>query len=265
MSLDIERLRAKLDSLKNPKKGGGNKTDRKTWSPDTKKSNTIRLVQYPYTDDPFVELYFHYGIGKSGILCSRQNEGKTCPICEFGYELYKGGDKETSKKMFAKQRVYAAVIDRSEPNPIPRLWGFGKEIYQQLIESLLSEDYGSFLDPVNGLDAELKCEKAADAQWAKPKLTFKRKESRLAATDKQIQEILSAVPKVEDVFKPLTVNEINARLAAWLQMTEKDGSETVKGGNGASAAAAETTDGDEGESDNIKDLDAAFEQALKDE
>jgi len=263
MSLDIERLRAKLDSLKNPKKGG-NKTDRKTWSPDQKKTNTIRLMQYPYGDDPFVELYFHYGIGKGGILCPRQTSGKTCPICEFGYELYKGGDKETSKKMFSKQRVYAVMIDRSEPTPTPRLWGFGKEIYQQLIESLLSEDYGSFLDPVNGLDAELKCEKADGAEWAKPKLTFKRKESRLAPNDKQIQEILSAAPRVDDIFKPLTTQEMNARLAAWLQMTEKDGAETVKGGNGQQTAEAEDSSEDSG-SENIKDLDAAFEQALKDE
>lgn len=263
MSLDIERLRSKLDSLKNPKKGGsgGNK---KIWSPDQKKTNTIRLIQYPYGDDPFVELSFHYGIGKGGILCPRA-QGKTCPICEFGYELYKGGDKETSKKMFAKQRVYAAMVDRSEPNPVPRLWGFGKEIYQQLIEALLSEDYGSFLDPVNGIDADLKCEKAADAQWAKPKLTFKRKESRLAATDKQIQEIVAAVPNVDDVFKPLTTGEINARLAAWLELTEKDGSETVKNGNGAAAAAEESSEEEGSSEENIKDLDAAFEQALKDE
>ena len=261
MSLDIERLKAKLDLLKNPKKGGSNnKGDKKTWSPDTKKTNTIRLVQYPYGDDPFVELHFHYNIGKSGILCLNKTYGNRCPICEFGYELYKSGDKETSKKMFAKQRVYAAMVDRSEPNPTPRLWGFGKEIYQQLIESLLSEDYGTFLDPVNGLDAELKCEKADGAEWAKPKLTFKRKESRLAATDKQVQEIRNSVPNIDDVFKPLTEKEIEARLAAWLQMTDKDGSETVKGPEAQSVASESDP---ESSNDNIKDLDEAFEQAIK--
>lgn len=258
MALDIEKLRAKLNALKDPKKNsGGNKADRKTWSPDPTKTSTIRLLQYPYSEDPFVELSFHYGIGKGpGILCLKA-QGKTCPVCEFGYSLYKDGDKETSKKFFAKPRFYAAMIDRSEATPIPRLWGFGKEIYTQLIEALLSDDYGTFLDPVNGLDAEIKCEKAEGADWAKSKLTFKRKESRLAATDKDAQAILSAVPTVESVFPAMTVQQINERISAWMNLSDKDGEETVKGGKQESEDSTNSADA------NLAGLDDAFETALK--
>ena len=260
MALDIEKLRAKLEALKDPKKNSSNKADRKTWSPDPAKPSTIRLFQYPYSEDPFVEMHFHYGIGKGpGIVCLRQTHGKTCPICEFGYELYKSGDKESSKKFFAKPRFYAAMIDRSEANPVPRLWGFGKEIYQQLIEALLSEDWGSFLDPVSGNDAEVKSEKAEGAEWAKSKLTLKKKETRLAATDKEVQAILSAVPTIETVFPLLTPKEMEARIANWLQLTEKDGNETVKGN-----ATPDAVQDDVGGSDaNLQGLDDAFAQALK--
>jgi len=56
-----ERLRAKLDGLKNP-----TKREKRTWSPPKDGgSATIRLIAYPFSSDPqaepFVELWFHYG------------------------------------------------------------------------------------------------------------------------------------------------------------------------------------------------------------
>src|SRR3990172_4710465 len=138
MSLDMQKLREKLEQLKNPKNKRNEKRDKRTWSPDQSKPNSIRLLQTPFSDDPLKELWFHYDIGKGpGILCLKENYGKSCPACEFGYDLFKNGDKVTSKKMFPRQRVYCAMIDRADEEPTPRYWGFGKEIYQQLIEALL--------------------------------------------------------------------------------------------------------------------------------
>lgn len=261
MSLNIERLRSKLEHLKDPRKGSKERGERKTWTPKENTTSHIRLIQYPYSDDPFVELFFHYNIGSGGgILCPKSNYGKTCPICELGYELYKKGDKVSSKLCFPRQRIYAAMVDRADPTLTPKLWGFGKEIYQTLIESLLKEDCGYFLDPKNGIDAEVTSTKGPSEQFAKTKLTFSRKDSSLAASDKQIQEIINAIPNLDDVFKPLSNAEINARIQEWLKLDENDGGETVKASS-ATATPEEVTSSNE----NIKDLDAAFEQALKDE
>jgi len=268
MALDTQKLKEKLDLLKNPK-NRNQKGERKQWPTEKPKagdSRKVRLIQNPYSEDPFVELWFHYGIGEgSGILCPRMNSGKTCPVCEFGYSLYQSGDKETSKQMFARQRIYAVVVDRADAEMTPRYWGFGKEVYQELIEKLLNEQYSAYLDPINGLDVEVKWEKRGDSAWLRTKLEFDRKESKLADGNK-VKEIIKAIPRIEDIFKPLTNQEIHERLNAWLHVTEKDAKEVVKSnGNGSSKTAPAPAD----EADsvattaNIEDLDKAFEQALK--
>lgn len=262
MSVDLKKLREKLEELKNPRKGG-TKFNRKVWPLETAKDGdekTIRMIQYPFTEDPIVELWFHYSIGKGPhIVCPRMTAGKSCPCCEFAFELNKSGDKDTAKKLWSKQRMYLPIVDRGEETASIKYWGFGKDIYQKLIESLLSEDYGTFLDPVNGLDAVVKWAKKGDSGYIVPSFTFKRKESRLAATDQQIQDLLKTIQPIEEIFKPITASEISERLASWLNMGENDGGEVSKG-------PAKTADEDSGEDSgsSVKDLEASFNEALKD-
>ena len=87
------------------------------WKPSKDgEKKTIRLIEYPYSDDPFVELFFHYNIGKGqSILCPKKNYGKTCPVCDFAVSLISSGseeDKTLAKGLWPKQRIYAAMIDR---------------------------------------------------------------------------------------------------------------------------------------------------------
>jgi hypothetical protein len=261
MSLDLQRLREKLDNIKNPKK---KKFEKKTWPPEQPKpgyQRTIRLIQYPHGNDPFVELFFHYGIGQGqSILCPRLNSGKTCSICEFAFSLKNDGDTESAKKFYPSQRIYAPMIDRGDEKPVVKYWGFGKGIYQQLIEALLSEDYGTFLDPMSGIDADVKWEKKGNSNFLSPTLTFKRKESKLLANEQQIQELLKTIEPIEQVFKPMTPSEINERLNAFVNMDENDGGETVKG-----AASSDDESEETNATPSVKDLDAAFEEALRDE
>jgi hypothetical protein len=265
MSLDLQRLRTKLDTLKNPRKRT-TKFEKKTWPPEQQKAGdvrTVRMVQYPFGQDPFVELFFHYDIGRGpGILCPRLNSGKTCPICEFAFSLRGSGeeaDRQTARKLFPKQRIYALVVDRSDDTPVIKYWGFGKEMYQYLIEKLLSEDYGTFLDPAHGLDAEVKFDKRGDSNYVFPTVTFKRKESRLAESKQEVEELLKTIVPIEEVFRPLTTAEINERLSGWLNLNENDGDETVRG----ASSSSEEDDKEEVSGPSVKDLDAAFEEALQ--
>jgi hypothetical protein len=77
-NLDLQKLKRKLEELKNPKLKTS-KFDKKTWSPDKEKTKQVRFVQEPGSSDPFHELYFHYGISKGGILCPRMNSRKGLP------------------------------------------------------------------------------------------------------------------------------------------------------------------------------------------
>jgi hypothetical protein len=264
MSIELQKIREKLEQLKNPS-FKTSKFDKKTWSPEKDKTKTVRFVKDPSQEDPFHELHFHYNMGKVGsIPCPRMNSGHSCPICDFAFTLRKSGDAgdlATFKKLMPKQRFYGLVIDREDPKLQPKWWGFGKEIYQQLLEALLSEDYGSFMDPYTGIDADVSVvlKSGGKTEYSAPKLVFKRKETKLAPTSEKEQEIYNAITPLSEVFKPLTEAEITEKLSTWLNLSEKDGGEVVK-------SASPTTSEDNGEnSDGIKDLNDAFEAALRDE
>lgn len=266
MSAELQRIKQKLEQLKNPT-FKTSKFDKKTWSPEKDKSKTVRFIKDPNQQDEFHELHFHYNMGKAGsILCPRMNSGQACPICEFAFNLRKSGDPSdiaTFKSLMPKQRFYGLVVDREDPKVQPKWWGFGKEIYAQLLEALLNPEYASFMDPYEGLDADVTIvvKSGGKTEYSAPKLVFKRKESKLVASSEKEQEIYNAITPLSEVFKPLTESEITAKLTAWLEFTAKDGEEVVK--TAASSAAATETQGDT--DGNIKNLDDAFEAALRDE
>ena len=161
MATNVEKLREKLEQLKNP---GSGKFSRKTWKPKKGgEKSKIRLIDYPFSEDNFVELWFHYGIGNGpGILCLNRNYGRSCPICDFARSLNDTGeekDKELAKTLWPKQRVYAVVIDREDSKPTPKYWGFGVQVYTKLIESLLNSQTGHMLNTAKGIDMTIWSEK----------------------------------------------------------------------------------------------------------
>jgi hypothetical protein len=255
--LNLEKLRNKLENLKNPK---NKKFTRATWKPkkDGEKS-VIRLIKYPWGEDPFVELFFHYGIGKgTSILCPRQNYGRDCPICEFAQSQ----DAESARPLWPKQRIFAVTVDREDPKLTPKYWGFGKQVYQKLIESLLDNDYSNYLDLNRGIDMIVSTSQPKGQSFPKTDFTFRRKDSPLADSDEDIQNILNSIKKIDEVFKPLTTAEIKQRLSEWLSFdegeAEKESSETVKGDSEAEKDLNELMS----ESGNVEDIDEEFEKAL---
>ncbi len=273
MSLDMARLRDKLEQLKNPQQ---RRSRRPIWKPDKEgEVAQIRLLEYPYGDDPFVELWFHYGVGEginANFLCPRLNHGKGCPVCDFASSLIKSDDeqdKALAKQMFAKQRVHAVVVDRADSTNTPKLWGFGKQVYQTLLETLVDEDYGNYLDPYEGLDVKVRYQKAQGQTYPSTTIKFSRKESPLAETEADVQQIVDKIPKADAVFEAITKSQIQEQLSGWLddESTNKDveesSAEMTKGGTtkvaeGTSKTVVKETTG----GNSVEDIDAAFEQAL---
>jgi hypothetical protein len=269
MALNLERLQNKLEQIKNP---GNKKFSRKTWKPkqDGEHSN-VRLIQYPFGEDPFPELWFHYGIGNGpGILCPRKNYGKTCPICEFAISLVNSdneADKEQAKILWPKQRMYAVVVDRTDAEPAPKYWGFGVQVYQQLLEHLVNPKTMHMLDPEKGIDLEVWTVKAKGKRYPETFFSLDRTDTPLADDPKKIQDILAAVTPIEEVYKPSTTSEIQKRLGEWSHPgdsvdAEAESAETTRGGNGVEAATKELDDDTTSETVDVEDINAEFERAL---
>jgi len=266
MSFDVNRLKNKLEQLKNPGKKNGNAND--LWKPNRDGTpSTVRVLPYPYGDDPFVELFFYYGVGDGpGFLAPHRNFGRPDPVHDFAQSLWNSGDKddaELAKSLFPKQRIYAVVVDRDDPTMTPKFWGFGKQVYQTLIEHLLDDDYSNYMDANEGLDLEIRYEKNSGQSFPRTNLKFKRKESPLADSPEKIREILGNIKEIDKVFQPLTTAEVQERLNKWMSSKEEGEEEakdtsagTVKGGS---------SDDDEvnvPSLDNKKSIDDAFAEAM---
>jgi hypothetical protein len=263
-SIDLERVKNKLAAMKKFSEGGAGVS--RLWKPAKDKPNVVRILNYPHGQDPFVELWFHYNIGEGqSILCPKLNSSRSCPICDFANELKQSGSKEDAemaKTLWPKQRIYAVVVDRADPTMTPKFWGFGKTVYNNLLSKLLSEDYGSYMDPVSGLDLEVKVENVAGKQFPDTKLEFRRRESKLA-DDKKTKEVLANIIPIDQVFKPATLGDIKERLNKWISAGEEEvTSESAPSSNDREVYRGKSKSNDLLGESNVEDLDGAFAEAL---
>ena len=144
MALDLSKIRARLNSVKNNSKAGGS-----FWKPSDG-TKTIRIV--PTADgDPFKDYWFHYNLGlenKSGLLCPKKNHGEDCPICNFKDQLWKEfndtQDADTmklAKDLSPRQRFFSPVMVRGEEAQGIRVWGYCKIACESLLELVLNPEY----------------------------------------------------------------------------------------------------------------------------
>ena len=151
MGIDLKKMREKLGRLQNGGRSGGKSN---FWRPQDGEQ-TIRIV--PTADgDPFKEYWFHYNLGQNaGFLSPKKNFGEDDPLNDFIRSLYQEGTEDSikmAKSLNARQRFFAPVIVRGEENAGVRVWGFGKTVYEQLLNLVLNPEYGDITDPTEGTD-----------------------------------------------------------------------------------------------------------------
>ena len=264
-----ERIRAKIESIKNPKKNqnGGNENYKSKWKSKPESQSDVRLFAYPYNqvEEPFCELWFHYNLGYS-FLCPSKMKGTACAACDFSNQLAKRAkdnygteegkqDYFLSKDTRAKQRFVAALVDRSDPELTPKFWEFNEKTYLDLLQKLVDRDYKSYLSTTKGFDMTVTSQKIKDKKYADVSFQFRPVVCRLAETDEKIKEVVGNLPKIETVYEMLSEEQIKQRLVEFSQKSEFPPKEEKK------------TDPELGNYLGDKkdlDVDSAFERALDD-
>jgi hypothetical protein len=189
---------------------------------------TIRIVPSAYNkSNPFSELYFHYGIDKNPII-SPTNWGDKDPIVEFAKQLRTSKDKESwrlARKLDPKMRVFVPVIVRGEEADGVKLWGFGKEIYMELLSMVEDEDIGDYTDIISGRDLNLTTVGAETTGTGFNKTTVRArtKESTLTDDDTLLQTILNDQPDPLKVFSRMSFDDMKSVLQKWLAPDEEEG------------------------------------------
>jgi len=219
MALNLDAIKAKLNQL--------NKADDKKqnlWKPEAGKTR-VRIVPYVHRkENPFLELYFHYDIGKKSML-SPISFGNADPIVEFAEKLKKTGDKDEwimGRKIEPKMRTYVPVIIRGKESEGVKFWGFGKTIYTELLSIISDADYGDITDLMNGRDIDVEFT-PADSPGSFPKTAIRVKPNTQPATeDKEIAQKIMNQPEITDIFPEPTYEELESALAEWMNPENAD-------------------------------------------
>ena len=221
--MDLSVISSKLEQLTTPKGGGaGQKTDRSQyfWKAQLGKQQIRVVPSVLNKDNPFQEVYFHYGIGNRTMI-SPINFGEKDPIVEFAKELRKTSEPENwrlAKKLEPKMRVFAPVIVRGEENKGVRFWEFGKQVYQELLSYAADEDYGDFTDVVSGLDMTV--EVVQGNPYPQTSVRVKPKQTPLSDDNNLVDTWTTEQPELFKYFKKYSYDEMKEALAGFLNPEE---------------------------------------------
>jgi len=233
MALDMKKMKAKYTALQNRSRGNG----KSHWFRPQDGEQVIRII--PTADgDPFKEFWLHYGVGKNpAFLSLKRNYGQDDPLDNFVRALYKEGDEDSikmAKSLSARQRFFSPVLVRGEEEKGVRIWGYGKQVYEQLLNLVLNPEYGDITDVDAGTDLTLQYGKPAGAQFPQTNLTPRRKSSKLTKSADTTAELLDTIPDIEGAFDKKSFDQIQTILDEVMDLEADNDSEgTTRYGSNA--------------------------------
>jgi len=246
--MDINSIRKRLNQLQTT----NNRTSN-LWKPQPGKQ-VIRVLPYKHNkDNPFIELFFHFGLNNKTYL-SPITFGRPDPIEEFAQKLKTSGNREEyqmARKLEAKMRTFAPVIVRGEETQGVRFWGFGKTVYQELLGVIADPDYGDITDAVSGRDVSVEFITAEEsgASFPKTNVRVKPNQTPIVEDKAQMEALLENQKDITELYQELSYDELTGVLNEWLnpdgeaETTEKETAPT-------SVVASETK---------VEDASAAFD------
>jgi hypothetical protein len=219
---------------------------------------TVRILPSKFDkSNPFREVYFHYGFSKGPIL-ALTNWNEKDPIAEFAKNLRKSSDKEDwqlAKKIEPKLRYFVPVLVRGEEAQGPRLWEFGKLIYEQLLGIAADEDYGDFTDITDGRDFTIDAveDVVAGRKGIKCNIRVKPKTSAISEDAAIVTKALEEQPDILGINKHYSFDELKELLDKWLNPDSEEDTE----------APIASKDEEEEEDDFLAEMNKPVEQTYK--
>ena len=277
MAIDLDKIKAKLNNLSQT-----NNRKNYQWKPQPGKQQ-VRIVPYKHQpDNPFIELYFHYGINNRTYL-SPKSFGRPDPIVEFAEKLTRSGDKDDyrmGRSLMPKMRTFGPVLVREEEAEGVRFWGFGKEVYQELLSVIADPDYGDITDATNGRDITIEFLSAEEAGRSFPKTNIRVKPNTSPISDNKniIESVANNQAEITEIYQELSYDELKDALEKWVSgesdedapPAESVGSDDVKVEKTESevkqptaTVASATAEQSKPNATSTEDVEAAFEELFK--
>ena len=249
--MDINSIRNRLTQLQTT----NNRTSN-LWKPQPGKQ-VIRVLPYKHNkDNPFIELFFHFGLNNKTYL-SPITYGRPDPVEECAQKLKTSGNREEyqmARKLEAKMRTFAPIIVRGEEAQGVRFWGFGKTVYQELLSVIADPDYGDITDPVSGRDVAVEFKTAEETGKSFPSTSIRVKPNQTPIIEDKakLEALLDNQKNIAELYQELSYEELTGVLNEWLNPNEESTDESKKETAPVSATIAEST--------KVEDTSAAFDE-----
>ena len=225
--MDLNKIKSRLDNLNQASKPKNTEKKDYTliyWKPKAEGKYQIRFVPSKINkDNPFQEVFMHYGVGKFPIV-ALTNWGENDPIVEFSKKLRKSSESENwrlAKQLDPKMRVFAPVIVRGEEDKGVRLFEFSKTIYMELLSIADDEDYGDFTDVAEGFDFVVNASKVQDRPGFALSLRPKPKQTPLSEDASQITTWLENQPILLEERYKYTYDKLKEELQNFISGGEE--------------------------------------------
>lgn len=225
--MDLSKIKNRLDNLNQASKPKNTEKKDYTliyWKPKAEGKFQIRFVPSKLNkDNPFQEIFMHYGIGKFPIV-ALTNWGEDDPIVEFSKKLRTSSDSENwrlAKQLDPKMRVFAPVIVRGEEEKGVRLFEFSKTLYMELLSVADDEDYGDFTDINQGFDFVVTATKVQDRPGFGLSLRPKPKQTPLSDNADTIKTWLENQPLLLEERYKYTYDKLKEELQTFISGGEE--------------------------------------------
>lgn len=178
---------------------------------------------------PFVELKFYYKIDGNNYLAPC-TFGKPDPVIELVEDLMKNGsqeDKITAEKLAPVTRTYAPILVRGEEELGVRYWGFGTQVYKQLLNFMTKPAmWGDITSFTDGNDLEVEFRKVGKKKNKKgeplPETIITPYPKKTPVVDPSRKDLMEKVKNQTDITKifPLkSYEELKNILNKWIDPT----------------------------------------------
>jgi hypothetical protein len=250
--MDLNAIKNKLNQLQSTTSTANN-----FWKPEPGKQ-VVRIVPYTHNkENPFVELFFHYGLGNKTFM-SPASFGRPDPVEEFANKLKSTGDKDEwiqGKRLEPKMRTFAPVIVRGQESEGVKFWGFGKTVYQELLSVIADPDYGDITDPVNGRDIMIERQTPAEAgnQYGKTTVRVKPNQTPITENKDMLETLLNAQPNLTELYTEPSYDDLKEALANYLNPDGATDTTTTSTGTTASTTPTTNTGTTTAKTENVED------------
>ena len=223
MSLNVQALADRLRQFEEGAKAS--EFAKFLWRPK-EGLQTVRIVPYKLNPgNPLIELKFYYKLGGHNYLAPC-TFGKPDPILETIDTLRASGsneEKDLAAKLAPVTRTYTPVIVRGEEELGVRFWGFGVQVYKQLLKLMTNTKYGDITSYTEGRDIEVEFHKISKKKNAKgesfPETTILADPNTTPVVDPTRRDLMEKVVDQIDIltiFPLKTYDELKAAVEKWL-------------------------------------------------